>query len=143
MDKYLHHAAMNNALDVCENDRIYMYAPSTTFDSNTFLGDTGPSAHVVGSDERLHDYEDVDEAVVIGDGKELKATKLGKLQKTVHQVDGTAMDIVLKEVKFVPSLDMPLFGILKALAQGWKIKNNDINLTIYKGQMTLTFNRNL
>ena len=41
LDKYLHHAAMDDMLDVCENDRIYMCAPSTTFDSNTFLGDAG------------------------------------------------------------------------------------------------------
>ena len=134
---------MDNALDVCENDRIYMCAPSTTFDSNTFLGDTGASTHMVGSDEGLYDYEEIDKSVVIGDGKELKATKLGKLKKTVHQVDGMTMDIVLEEVKFVPGLDMPLFGILKALAQGWKIKNHGINLTIYKGPMTLTFDRNL
>ena len=26
---------MNDAMDVCENDRIYMCAPSTGFDTNT------------------------------------------------------------------------------------------------------------
>ena len=47
------------------------------------------------------------------------------------QVDGRTMDIVLKEVKLVPGLDMPLFGILKALQQDWKIRNKGVNLTIY------------
>ena len=59
------------------------------------------------------------------------------------QVDGHTMDIVLEEVKLVPGLDMPLFGILKALHQGWKIRNKGVNLTIYKGDMALTFDREL
>ena len=50
------------------------------FDENTFLGDTGASTHMVGIDDGLYDCVDTDEAVIIRDGKELKATKIGKLK---------------------------------------------------------------
>ena len=129
--------------EVALDDRVYMCKPNCRFDENTFLGDTGASTHMVGVDDGLYDCEDIDEAVVIGDGKELKATKLGKLKRTVMQADGRTMDIVLEEVKLVPGLDMPLFGILKALHQGWKIKNKGVNLTIYKGDMAMTFDKEL
>ena len=39
------------------------------FDGTTFLGDTGASTHMVGSDEGLYDCKDIDEPVVVGDGK--------------------------------------------------------------------------
>ena len=111
------------------------------FNSTTFLGDTGASTHVIGADDGLFDYEEIDEAVIIGDGKELKATKIGKLRQTVHQADGSTLDIVLEEVKCVPGLDMPLFGMLKALSQGCKMRNEGTFLTLYKNKMSITFDR--
>ena len=96
---------------------------------------------MIGVDDGLFDYEEIDEAVIIGDGKEMKATKIGKLRRTVHQADGSTLDIVLEEVKYVPGLDMPLFGILKALSQGWKTRNEGIFLMLYKNKMSITFDR--
>ena len=59
------------------------------------------------------------------------------------QADGWTMDIALEEVKLVPGSDMPLFGILRAPHQGWKIRNKGVNLTIHKGDMAMTFEKEL
>ena len=97
----------------CVRDKRYK-----SFDGSTFLGDTGASRHMVPTDEGMFDWREIDEPVVIGDGKQMKAIKIGKVRKTVLQADGTTHDIVLEDVKHVPGLDMPLFAVLKALDQG-------------------------
>ena len=108
---------------------------------STFLGDTGASTHVIGSDEGMFDCREISEYVTLGDGKKMVATKIGKLRRTAYQVDGTTQDVILEDVKFVPGLDTPLFGILKALDQGWKIKNKGVHLSLYKNGTTVTFDR--
>ena len=64
------------------------------FDSTTFLGDTGASTHMVPTDEGMYDCEEINEPVIIGDGKPMRAVKKGKLRRTVLQVDGTTRDVV-------------------------------------------------
>ena len=109
------------------------------FEACTFLADTGASTHMVGDDDGMFDCKDIDKPIIISDGKPIKATKIGKLKRTVLQVDGRTQDIVLEEVKHVPGLDMNLFAVLKALRQGWQIGNNGINLSLTKGRTTLHF----
>ena len=131
------------SIDLTADDRALMArSGSTCFgDSSTFLGDTGASTHMVGTDEGMFDCREIHEQVVVGDGKPLRATKIGKLRRTVHQLDGKTQDIVLEDVKLVPGLDTPLFGILKALAQGWRITNKGIHLALKKNGVTIVFDR--
>ena len=77
---YMTRRDFNEATNVLPSDRVYMCKETHRFDNNTFLGDTGASTHMVGIDDGLHDCVDIDEAVIIGDGKELKATKNRKTQ---------------------------------------------------------------
>ena len=111
------------------------------FDGTTFLGDTGASTHMIGVNDGLYDCRDIDETVVIGDGKPMRATRIGKLKRTVYQKNGMTQDIILDDVKLVPGLDMPLFAVLKALDQGWKISNEGVFLTLRKDGVSITFNR--
>ena len=108
---------------------------------STFLGDTGASTHMVGDDDGMFDCKDINEPVTVGDGKKLIATKIGRLRRTVYQVDGRTQDIVLEDVKLVPGLDTPLFAILKALDQGWRIKNRGVLLTLIRKGVQVTFDR--
>ena len=87
----------------------------------------------------MYNCKKINEPIIISDEKPMRATKMGKLWRTVHQVDGRTQDIVLEEVKYVPGLDMNLFVVLKALKQGWKISNKGIALMITKEGTTLTF----
>ena len=95
---------------------VAMMAKGTQeFDRCIFLADTGASTHMIGDDEGLTDVTEIHEPIVIGDGKQLYATKIGRLRRTVLQTDGTTQDVVLEDVKYIPGLDMPLFAVLKSL----------------------------
>ena len=89
----------------------------------------------------MFDCRPIQEPIVLGDGKKLVATKIGKLRRTVLQSDGSTRDIVLNDVKLVPGLDMPLFGILKALSQGWRIANKGVHLRLMKKGVAVEFDR--
>ena len=115
--------------------------PTSTAKGTTFLADTGASTHMVRTDDGMFDCKNINKPVIIGNWKTLIATKIGKLQRTALQRDGSTQDIVLEEVKFVPGLDMPLFGILKACDQGWKIDNHGVQLTLSKGKAKISFDR--
>ena len=52
---------------------------STEKDYERFLLDSGASCHIVKSEAGLHDLEDTDETVIIGDKSEMRSTKQGTL----------------------------------------------------------------
>ena len=58
---------------------------------------------------------DIDEAITIGNGESMHATKVGNLNCEVTQVDGSKFTVTLKEVKYVPDLCVNLFSLNKAL----------------------------
>jgi hypothetical protein len=45
---------------------------------------------------------DIDEKVTIGNGEKMVAIKVGSLRCHVIQVDGSTLDIVINDVKFLP-----------------------------------------
>jgi proteasome assembly chaperone (PAC2) family protein len=49
------------------------------------------------------------------------------------------LDVVLKDVKYVPELWVNLFSIGKALAGGFKIGNKGMMLYLIKGSFKMTF----
>ena len=124
-----------------ERAMMAMGTPQKDFMATTFLADTGASTHRIGDDDGMYDCKEIDEPIIISDGKSMKATKIGKLRRTAYQVNGNTQDIVLEEVKYVPGLDMNLFAVLKALKQGWMITNKGITLSIAKDGMMLWFDR--
>ena len=81
-----------------------------------------------------------DEEVTIGNGKTLKATKIGKISRMVKQRDGTSTRVTF-EAKFVPELWVNLFSLTKPLKTGGKLGNEDIYITISKGDVTIKFDK--
>ena len=123
------------------DDKCFMASDVPDFGPATWLADSGASTHMGNSDEGMYDYVDIDEGITIGDGKSLRATKVGKVRRTLHQVDGSTLDIVLEDYKCVPGLDTNLFSITKALASGWQLGNQGVHLTLAKDDMMVIFDR--
>ena len=63
------------------------------------------STHMGNMDEGMFDYEEINEPVTIGNGKDIWAKKRGKMRLMVLQKDGTSSDMTLHDYKFVPKLD--------------------------------------
>ena len=87
----------------------------TEFSRDTWLADSGASCHMGNSDDGMFDATVIDEPITLGNGKALRATKVGKLRRTIKQCNGDTMDIVLEDYKCVPGLKMNLFAVVKAL----------------------------
>lgn len=89
----------------------------------------------------MHDVTEIDEPITIGNGNAMRATKVGKLRRTIHQKDGSAKDTELEECKCVPELKMNSFSVVKSLASGWKVGNQDVNVHLEKNGIQMTFDR--
>jgi hypothetical protein len=108
---------------------------------NTFLGNTGASTHMGNNDEDMFDVTVISSPIKIGNGVVLMATKIGKRRVTAIQADGTSLDLILEDYKYVPDLWVNLFSITKALSKGWNIGNKGIKLFINKGSATRKFDQ--
>jgi hypothetical protein len=84
---------------------------------------------------------DIDEKVTVGNGEKMVATKFGNLRCCVIQVDGSTLDIVINDVKFLPELCANLFSVNKALKNGFKLNNGNENISLTKGSASITFDR--
>ena len=109
--------------------------------SSTFLDDSAASTHMGNSDEGMYDVKLISSPVKIGNGVTLTATKIGKRKMTAMQSDGTTVDVILEDYKYVPDLWVNLFSITKALSKGWNIGNKGIKLFVSKSNVTLTFDQ--
>ena len=129
----------------CQENELREFAlPSLEgkeFNRDTWLADSGASCHMGNSDDGMYDVTIIDEPITMGNGKSLRATKVGKLRRTVKQVNGHTVDIVLDGYKCVPGLSMNLFAVVKALDAGWDIGNEGINIFLVKGGTRITFDR--
>jgi hypothetical protein len=69
------------------------------------------------------------------------ATKFGSLRRRVIQVDGSTLNILINDVKFLPELCSNLFIVNKALKNGFKLSNKNENISLTKGVASITFDR--
>ena len=93
------------------------------------------------TDEGMYEIENINEPVMIGNGKQLMCTKIGKLRHTIFQQDGSSLDIVLQDYKYVPGLHLNLFSIVKALHQGWKLSSKGKLMQLQQEGKTITFDQ--
>ena len=84
---------------------------------NTWIADSGASTHMGNSDVGMTDVREIDSPVQIGNGKTLRATKIGRKHMTVLSKDGTTTNIVLEDYKYVPDLWVNLFAVTKSLTK--------------------------
>jgi hypothetical protein len=91
--------------------------------------------------EGLIDVMDIDEAITIGNGESMRATKVGNLKCEVVQVGGKKFPMTLHDVKFVPDLCVNLFSLNRALQNGFKLSNENVSICLSKGSVTLVFDQ--
>ena len=106
-----------------------------------WIADSGASTHMGYDDAGMTDVKKIDSIISVGNGDELRATKIGDKHITIHQEDGTKVNIVLKDFKYVPNLSANLFSITKSMQQGWSLSNKGIKIILKKSGKTVMFDR--
>jgi hypothetical protein len=71
----------------------------------------------------------------------MKAIKVGGLKYHVIQLNGSSVNVTLKEVKYVPELWVNLLSISKALKNGFNLRNKGLIISLKKGSVSVTFDR--
>ena len=102
------------------------------YDKHSWLGDSGASGHFVNDDTGMFNVKNINEEIHVGDGRAVYATKIGDLRLQVHQRNGETSIITLQQCKYIKELPRNLFSITQALAKGWNLRNNGIQLILTK-----------
>jgi hypothetical protein len=71
----------------------------------------------------------------------MKAIKVGSLKCHVIQLNGSSVNVTLKEFKYLPELWVNLFNISKALKTGFDLSNKGLMISLKKGSISVTFDR--
>jgi hypothetical protein len=74
----------------------------------------------------MFNVEEIKVSITVGNDKSMMATKVGRMKWQVIQLDGSELDIILHEVKFVPELWINLFSINKALKNDYHLSNQGL-----------------
>ena len=89
----------------------------------------------------MFDVKAISEEIRIGNGKTMRATKVGMLRCKVLQKDRKSFEVTLTEVKYAPELWVNLFSIGQTLSNGFQISNDGIIIHLTKGTTLLTFDK--
>jgi len=114
--------------------------PTDVYSAHTWVADSGASCHMINNDSDLYDVRPIDNVITIGSGKQLKATKVGKVKRMVRQKDGTLFPVTL-EVKYVPGLWINLFSLTKAMQLGSQLSNEGLVICISRKGKTIRFDK--
>jgi hypothetical protein len=106
-----------------------------------WICDSGACAHYCKLEKGLFDVKDINEKITVGNGKRIKAIKAGSLKCHVIQLNGSSVNMILKEVKYVPELWVNLFIISKALKNGFDLSNTGLMIILKKRSVSITFDR--
>ena len=111
---------------------------------NTWIGDTGATSHMTNNDFGMFDCSTTSSSVFVGNGKALKASKIGKL-KLQSVIDGKSTSFTLKDVLYVPELSGNLFSLTKGIQNGYELKSMKIasttSLVLSKNNFKLIFSK--
>jgi hypothetical protein len=108
---------------------------------NMWIGDTGASCHMTCSDQGMYDCVDIDDPICVGDGKVIKATKMGSKKVWGKQKNGKDFHLTIHNCKYVPDLWVNLLSITSTLANGWQLSNKGLIMKISKNNDALEFDQ--
>ena len=103
---------------------------------HTFIANSGASSHMCYTKTGLHDLKEYRTEITVGNSEAIFSEAIGTYKGTVLQQDGTYMDIVLKDVLYIPDLWLNLLSLTKA------IKNPNVQLSSKNSLITLDINGN-
>jgi hypothetical protein len=85
--------------------------------------------HYCKSDKGFFDVKDFNEKITVGNGDNMKAIKVGSLKCHVIQLNGSSVNVALKEDKYVSELLVNLFIISNALKNGFNLSSKGLMIT--------------
>ena len=127
--------------EASEIEVSFMAMSGTEKKSDLWIGDTGASTHMTNTLDGLFNLQNEETTVKIGNGERLTSSIVGTLKATVEQVDGSKIEVILKNVAYVPELTRNLFSITKALENGFKLSNKGNIMILSKGTKMVKFDR--
>jgi hypothetical protein len=106
-----------------------------------WICDIGACGHYCKSDKDLFDVKDINKKITVGNAESMKAIKVGSLKCHVIQLNGSRVNVILKEVNYVPGLWVNLFRISKALKNGFNLSDKGLMISLKKVSVSVTFDR--
>jgi hypothetical protein len=103
--------------------------------------DNGACCQYCNNKEFLYNAKEMNENIVIGNGKTMRATTIGSLRRNMIQLDETTTEITIHNVKYVPELYVNLFRVNKALKKEFKISNQGAAISFSKNHISITLDR--
>ena len=116
---------------------------NSMYKNNMYLADSGASCHMGPCNKGMFNIRPATSDIKLGDGSILKVKCIGNKRVTVIQDDGTAIEVVLPDYKWVPGLLVNLFSITKSLSRGWDIRNKGQFLYVKKDGVKIVFDQRL
>ena len=104
-----------------------------------WIADSGASSHMTNDLRGMTDLKDYSSSVKVGNGKILKATKIGRFVGTVTQKDGSEKRIILSNVKYVPEIYCKLISLTQVMNNGFEMNGRKQEITIKKGKHSYCF----
>jgi hypothetical protein len=111
------------------------------FTDDIWICDSGACEHYCTSSKGLFNVREIKQCITVGNGKSMLATEVGSLKCQDIQLDGSGLDITLREVKLAPKLWINLFSINKSLENDHHLSNQGLSICLSKGSVSVTFDR--
>jgi len=73
------------------------------------------SMHITNKEQGLYDVKKVKESIKLGSGKNVYATKVGKLDVSFVQENGYRVTFTLENVRYIPSFYIKVFSLMTAM----------------------------
>jgi Reverse transcriptase (RNA-dependent DNA polymerase)/gag-polypeptide of LTR copia-type len=107
-------SATANVMLLCYDSCMLTTDEASNVTPNTFVADSGASAHMVHSKYLLSNFKEDLGTVKIGDNTEVKSLGTGTFKGYHINKDGQEIEVTLQDVLLVPDLWVNLFSITKA-----------------------------
>ena len=111
------------------------------FTPNCWVADSGASTHMTNSPVGLYNVKQVNQKILVGDGRSMLVTKIGTWKGTFLDAQGKTQNIILEDVQLIPELMTNLFSLTKAMKKGFTISGQKTTIEVSKGNWKLKFSK--
>jgi len=122
-------------------DGVVLMASDAKADCYTWIADSGATSHMTNDDKGMYDWKEICQPVRVGNGNEVTAKKIGKLDMVVQNQDGTKTKVTLTNVQYVPAFWIKLFSLTAAMANGCDIFSEGMKIIVSKDNVKIQFDQ--
>ena len=101
-------------------------------DKQTWLGDTGASAHMTTSLVSMKNLCKNNTKVTVESGERLIVPKIGDKVGYITRIDGTEQKVILKDTKYVSDINVNLMSLTTVMNQGYELIGKKGSMSIRK-----------